>query len=135
MLAVRQIVQEGLKPPMIIFVQSKERAASLFRELVYDGLNVDVIHAERTQTQVRMKEERKERWKERRQEVVFKRGDHSYTAISGTDLQHNLKQFSSSPTKASLTHHHSIRILTYYHMFSAFSLMSPYPYILLCPPA
>lgn len=98
LLAVRQIVQEGLKPPMIIFVQSKERAASLFRELVYDGLNVDVIHAERTQTQVRMKEERKERWKERRQEVVFKRGDHSYTAISGTDLQHYLKQFSSSPS-------------------------------------
>ena len=90
LLAVRQIVQEGLKPPMIIFVQSKERAASLFRELVYDGLNVDVIHAERTQTQVRMREGR--------QEVVFKRGDHSYTAISGTHLQHNLKQFSSSPS-------------------------------------
>jgi hypothetical protein len=58
LLAVRQIVQEGLKPPVIIFVQSKERAASLFRELVYDGLNVDVIHAERTQTQVRVKEGR-----------------------------------------------------------------------------
>ena len=36
---------------MLIFVQSKERAKDLFHELIYDGLNVDVIHSERTQAQ------------------------------------------------------------------------------------
>jgi ATP-dependent RNA helicase DDX52/ROK1 len=38
---------------MLVFVQSKERAKDLFHELIYDGLNVDVIHADRTQAQVR----------------------------------------------------------------------------------
>eukprot|EP00947_MAST-08B_sp_MAST-8B-sp1_P006093 g6093.t1 len=51
LLSVRQLVQDGLKPPVIIFVQSKDRAAALFKELIYDGINVDVIHAERTQSQ------------------------------------------------------------------------------------
>ena len=51
MLAVRQRVSQGIKPPVIIFVQSKDRAQQLFRELVYDGLNVDVIHSGRTQAQ------------------------------------------------------------------------------------
>jgi ATP-dependent RNA helicase DDX52/ROK1 len=51
LLAVRQIVQKGLKPPIIMFVQSIERAQALFRELVYDGINVDVIHADRSQAQ------------------------------------------------------------------------------------
>lgn len=37
---------------MLVFVQSKERAQELFNELIYDGINVDVIHADRTQTQV-----------------------------------------------------------------------------------
>jgi len=37
---------------MLIFVQSKDRAKDLFHELVYDGINVDVIHADRTQQQV-----------------------------------------------------------------------------------
>lgn len=32
-------------------MQSKERADQLFRELIYDGINVDVIHGERTQAQ------------------------------------------------------------------------------------
>ena len=48
--AIRQIVQEGkFKPPVIIFVQSKDRAKELYAELVYDGINVDAIHSERTQ--------------------------------------------------------------------------------------
>ena len=34
-----------------MFVQSKERAKELFHELIYDGLNVEVIHADRTQAQ------------------------------------------------------------------------------------
>ena len=39
-------------PPMLVFVQSIDRARELFHELVYEGINVDVIHAERTQQQV-----------------------------------------------------------------------------------
>eukprot|EP01117_Protostelium_nocturnum_P019228 TRINITY_DN827_c1_g1_i2.p1 TRINITY_DN827_c1_g1~~TRINITY_DN827_c1_g1_i2.p1 ORF type:complete len:576 (-),score=272.66 TRINITY_DN827_c1_g1_i2:29-1756(-) len=51
-IAIRNLIQEGkLVPPTLIFVQSKERAQQLFRELVYDGVNVDMIHSERTQAQ------------------------------------------------------------------------------------
>ncbi len=49
---MRQMIQSGLKPPVLIFVQSVERAKELFHELVYDGINVDVIHSERTKAQV-----------------------------------------------------------------------------------
>lgn len=52
LLAIRQMVQNGeFKPPIIIFLQSITRAKALFHELVYDKLNVDVIHAERTPKQ------------------------------------------------------------------------------------
>ncbi|KAM7348044.1 DExD-box helicase 52 [Cochliomyia hominivorax] len=51
LLAVRDMVKSGLKPPVLIFVQSKDRAKQLFEELLYDGINVDVIHADRTQQQ------------------------------------------------------------------------------------
>ena len=36
---------------MLVFVQSIERAKELFHELIYDGLNVEVMHSERTQAQ------------------------------------------------------------------------------------
>ncbi|XP_022085857.1 probable ATP-dependent RNA helicase DDX52 [Acanthaster planci] len=51
LLAVREIFRKGFQPPVLIFVQSKERAKELFQELIYDGYNVDVIHADKTQTQ------------------------------------------------------------------------------------
>ncbi|CAI2169203.1 8864_t:CDS:10 [Funneliformis geosporum] len=51
LIAIRQLIQEGLKPPVLIFVQSIERAKELFHELIYDGINVDVIHSERTKAQ------------------------------------------------------------------------------------
>ncbi|XP_055843283.1 DEAD box protein 52 homolog [Episyrphus balteatus] len=51
LIAIRDLVREGLKPPVLIFVQSKDRAKQLFEELLYDGINVDVIHADRTQQQ------------------------------------------------------------------------------------
>ncbi|RVE63859.1 hypothetical protein OJAV_G00140580 [Oryzias javanicus] len=51
LVAVRDIVKKGFLPPMLVFVQSIERARELFHELVYEGINVDVIHAERTQQQ------------------------------------------------------------------------------------
>lgn len=51
LLAVRDIVRKGLQPPVLVFVQSKDRAQQLYSELLYDGINVDVIHADRTQQQ------------------------------------------------------------------------------------
>lgn len=51
LMALRNIIQKGISPPVLIFVQSKERAQELFNELIYDGINVDVIHSDRTQTQ------------------------------------------------------------------------------------
>ncbi|TID14813.1 hypothetical protein CANINC_004484 [Pichia inconspicua] len=49
---IRNMIRNGeFKPPVIIFLQSIDRAKALFNELLYDGLNVDVIHAERTQKQ------------------------------------------------------------------------------------
>lgn len=52
LVAIRDMIQNGgFKPPVIIFLQSIDRAKALFNELLYDGLNVDVIHAERTQKQ------------------------------------------------------------------------------------
>lgn len=51
LLSMRQIIQKGFQPPLLVFVQSKDRAKELFNELIYDGLNVDVIHADRTQAQ------------------------------------------------------------------------------------
>jgi ATP-dependent RNA helicase DDX52/ROK1 len=49
LLAIRQLIQEGITPPTLIFLQSKERAQALFNELLYDGINVDVIHSGRSQ--------------------------------------------------------------------------------------
>ncbi|SCV04086.1 LAMI_0H13300g1_1 [Lachancea mirantina] len=52
LIAIRQLIQEGeFRPPVIIFLESISRAKALFHELLYDNLNVDVIHAERTQVQ------------------------------------------------------------------------------------
>ena len=48
---MRQLIREGLRPPVLVFMQSKDRARELFHELVYDGVRVDVMHAERTPEQ------------------------------------------------------------------------------------
>uniref|UniRef100_A0A667XYI8 Probable ATP-dependent RNA helicase DDX52 n=1 Tax=Myripristis murdjan TaxID=586833 RepID=A0A667XYI8_9TELE len=45
------LTPRGFLPPMLVFVQSIDRARELFHELVYEGINVDVIHADRTQQQ------------------------------------------------------------------------------------
>mmetsp|Transcript_7148 Transcript_7148/g.13556 ORF Transcript_7148/g.13556 Transcript_7148/m.13556 type:complete len:455 (+) Transcript_7148:3181-4545(+) len=49
LLAIRQIIAKGITPPVIIFLQSKERAQALFMELMYDNIRVDVIHAGKSQ--------------------------------------------------------------------------------------
>nr|XP_023997831.1 probable ATP-dependent RNA helicase DDX52 [Salvelinus alpinus]XP_023997832.1 probable ATP-dependent RNA helicase DDX52 [Salvelinus alpinus] len=51
LLAVRDIIKKGFLPPMLVFVQSIDRARELFHELVYEGINVDIMHADRTQQQ------------------------------------------------------------------------------------
>uniref|UniRef100_H0WHD5 Probable ATP-dependent RNA helicase DDX52 n=1 Tax=Otolemur garnettii TaxID=30611 RepID=H0WHD5_OTOGA len=49
--ALGNTIIKGFNPPVLVFVQSIERAKELFHELIYEGINVDVIHAERTQQQ------------------------------------------------------------------------------------
>ena len=44
LIAFRDLVRQGLTPPTLVFVQTKERAQELFKELLYDGIHVDVIH-------------------------------------------------------------------------------------------
>uniref|UniRef100_A0A673M9V7 ATP-dependent RNA helicase n=1 Tax=Sinocyclocheilus rhinocerous TaxID=307959 RepID=A0A673M9V7_9TELE len=51
LLAMRNLIKQGFLPPVLVFVQSIGRARELFHELVYEGINVDVIHADRTQQQ------------------------------------------------------------------------------------
>ncbi|KAL4438005.1 hypothetical protein ABPG77_004226 [Micractinium sp. CCAP 211/92] len=49
LLALRQLISEGLRPPVLVFVATKERAKELHRELMYDGVHVDSIHADQSQ--------------------------------------------------------------------------------------
>uniref|UniRef100_A0A4W3ICA9 ATP-dependent RNA helicase n=1 Tax=Callorhinchus milii TaxID=7868 RepID=A0A4W3ICA9_CALMI len=51
LLAMRDLVKKGFSPPVLVFVQTIDRAKELFHELIYEGINVEVIHAERTQQQ------------------------------------------------------------------------------------
>lgn len=45
LMALRQLISEGLRPPVLVFVNTKERARELHRELMYDGVHVDSLHA------------------------------------------------------------------------------------------
>ena len=45
-MTLRQTLKEGFTPPMLIFVQSKQRAKELFHELLYDQVNVAVFHGD-----------------------------------------------------------------------------------------
>ncbi|KAL9268391.1 DEAD-box ATP-dependent RNA helicase 57-like protein, partial [Drosera capensis] len=51
LLALRQSFAESLNPPVLIFVQSKERAKDLYKELAFSDIRVDVIHADLSQGQ------------------------------------------------------------------------------------
>ncbi|XP_054721162.1 probable ATP-dependent RNA helicase DDX52 [Uloborus diversus] len=51
LLALRNLINEGFMPPMMVFVQSRERARELFSELVYDNIKVKVIHSEMKQAE------------------------------------------------------------------------------------
>eukprot|EP00917_Polyrhabdina_sp_WS-2016_P019464 GHVP01041625.1.p2 GENE.GHVP01041625.1~~GHVP01041625.1.p2 ORF type:complete len:440 (-),score=86.45 GHVP01041625.1:404-1723(-) len=50
--AFRQLLALGkITPPCLVFVQSISRAQELFKELVFDGLMVDVMHGDKTQAE------------------------------------------------------------------------------------
>jgi ATP-dependent RNA helicase DDX52/ROK1 len=51
LLALRSLIQHGLSLPMLIFVQSKERAVELYSELIYDNIHVDAIHSDKSQVE------------------------------------------------------------------------------------
>lgn len=52
LMAVRQLLTDGgVAPPILLFVQSIERAKALCDELLYDKLNVDAIHSDMSQAQ------------------------------------------------------------------------------------
>lgn len=52
LLAIRQLLVEGkLEPPVMIFAETTERATGLFHALIEQGINVDMIHGGRTQTE------------------------------------------------------------------------------------
>lgn len=51
LLALRQSFAESLNPPILVFVQSKERAKELYKELAFDNIKADVIHADLIQTE------------------------------------------------------------------------------------
>lgn len=44
---LRDIIDDEFLPPMLIFVQSKDRAKQLHKELQFDKLKVDVIHSDK----------------------------------------------------------------------------------------
>ncbi|XP_045464966.1 probable ATP-dependent RNA helicase DDX52 isoform X2 [Harmonia axyridis] len=47
--ALRDIIRNGIEPPVLIFVKTKDKAKMLFKELLLDGIYVDAIHADRTE--------------------------------------------------------------------------------------
>ncbi|MED6113749.1 DEAD-box ATP-dependent RNA helicase 57 [Stylosanthes scabra] len=51
LLAIRQSFAESLNPPVLLFVQSKERAKELYGELAFENIRVDVIHSDLSQEQ------------------------------------------------------------------------------------
>ncbi|GER57312.1 dead box ATP-dependent RNA helicase [Striga asiatica] len=51
LIALRQSFSESLSPPVLLFVQNKERAKQLYNELKYDDIKADVIHADLSQIQ------------------------------------------------------------------------------------
>lgn len=51
LLALRQTFAESLNPPVLVFVQSKERAKDLYNEVRFDDIRADVIHADLSQVQ------------------------------------------------------------------------------------
>lgn len=58
LLAVKDRLRRGLEPPVLIFVQTKQRAEQLYAELKAESsfTRVDLIHSDRNQEQVGLDE-------------------------------------------------------------------------------
>jgi len=50
-MALKGMLSEGVRPPVLIFVQSKERAEQVSKVLELEGVRVGVIHADRSMAQ------------------------------------------------------------------------------------
>lgn len=50
-MTLRNLLNQGVLPPILIFVQSKMRAKQLHSELLYDEAHIEVIHSDRSQTE------------------------------------------------------------------------------------
>jgi ATP-dependent RNA helicase DDX52/ROK1 len=48
-LAIRQLISDGLRPPVLVFVNTKERAKEVHKELMFEGVHVDSLHASQSQ--------------------------------------------------------------------------------------
>lgn len=44
-LAIRQLIRDGLRPPVLVFVNTKDKAKQVHRELMFEGVHVDSLHA------------------------------------------------------------------------------------------
>ena len=44
-LAIRQLIASGLRPPVLIFVNTKDKAKEVHKELMFEGVHVDSLHA------------------------------------------------------------------------------------------
>lgn len=51
LMAIRQMLVEGLEPPVLIFTETIERAQALFAALLEHGITVDLIHSGRSQAE------------------------------------------------------------------------------------
>lgn len=49
LLSLREIIMSGIQVPVLIFVETKEKAKHLANEFLFDNLNIDFIHSERDQ--------------------------------------------------------------------------------------
>ena len=45
LLAIRQLIRDGLRPPVLVFVNTKEKAKQVHRQLMFEGVHVDSLHA------------------------------------------------------------------------------------------
>lgn len=70
--AMRNIFRDGFTPPMLVFVQNKQRGMDLYHELIYEGISVNVIHGDRI--------------KEQRDEIVKKFRTGKISVLICTDL-------------------------------------------------
>mmetsp|Transcript_17318 Transcript_17318/g.22533 ORF Transcript_17318/g.22533 Transcript_17318/m.22533 type:complete len:547 (+) Transcript_17318:94-1734(+) len=50
LLEIRKYIHKGIKPPVLIFLQSQDRARALYKELRYEKMKVDIIHAGKSQS-------------------------------------------------------------------------------------